>query len=466
VPYCLLHYRLGFLKDRIMPALPAKGLDRFVDTLTWPKAIRDAEREHKARHAKRNAKLDQPQPYQPLKPPRQISYLHYMERGLSLMLVISYGGTKSWRALTYRDGKPYYWKLGTYPQTTVKEARLKAAEYFKNPQKVEDAFEVGTFKEVAEKWFKQKVERGGLRTAYEIRRQLHKYVYPQWGSKKFLDIRRRTVNDLLDKIEEDNGATMANYVLATVSSIMVWWQARDENYSSPIVKGMRKAKSKSRDRILSENEIRRVWQAADDFGSYGGLIKMLLLTAQRRAKVKTMRWDDVSDGVWTIRTAAREKENARQLKLPQMALDVLAAQPRLAGNPYVFPGSLKGRRPKKDTPKQERPTGPATLNSFSGHKAELDAVLDDLPRWTLHDLRRTARSLMAEAGVSRDTAERVLGHALPGVEGTYDRYAYAAEKAEALQRLAAKIASILNPPPSHVVALPVAPQRPRRPHAG
>ena len=56
-----------------------------------------------------------------------------MERGLSLMLVLSYGGAKSWRALTYRDGKPHYWKLGTYPQVTVQQARRKAREYFENP---------------------------------------------------------------------------------------------------------------------------------------------------------------------------------------------------------------------------------------------------------------------------------------------------------------------------------------------
>jgi integrase len=69
-----------------------------------------------------------------------------------------------------------------------------------------------------------------------------------------------------------------------------------------------------------------------------------------------------------------------------------------------------------------------------------------MPRWTPHDLRRTARSLMAEAGVAENVAERVLGHALLGVHGVYNRYAYADEKADALQRLAAKIEAIVNPP--------------------
>jgi len=70
----------------------------------------------------------------------------------------------------------------------------------------------------------------------------------------------------------------------------------------------------------------------------------------------------------------------------------------------------------------------------------------DMPHWTLHDLRRTARSLMAKAGVADNVAERVLGHAIPGIHGIYNRYEYANEKADALQRLATLVETILNPP--------------------
>ena len=443
-----------------MPTMPAKGLDRFIATLTWKKAVKDAETEHKARHAWRNQKLRQDNkdelPYQPLKAPRQISYLHYLERGLSLMLVISYGGTKSFRALTYRDGKPHYWKLGTYPQMTVRQAREKARDYFKNPQKIEDEAEVGTFKQVAEQWFKRHVEKEGLRSAREIRRQLKTYLYPKWKDKKFLEIRRKAVIDLLDDIDDRHSAAMANYVLATIRSVMNWYQSRDENYSSPLVKGMRKGKPEARDRILNDNEIRRVWQAAGASGTFGALLKMLLLTAQRREKVTSMCWDDVVDGVWTIRAEEREKGTPGALKLPQLALDVIAEQRdqrRLAGNPYIFAGSLRGRRPKQDTPKDERPSGPATFNSFSQCKAELDRKLGDVPHWTLHDLRRTARSLLSKAGVDEKVAERLLGHKIPGVKGVYDRYDYADEKADALNRLAALVETIINPPTANVADL-------------
>jgi hypothetical protein len=74
---------------------------------------------------------------------------------------------------------------------------------------------------------------------------------------------------------------MADYVLATLRSIMVWYQSRDENYVSPIVKGMRRSKPKARARILNDNEIRRVCEAAGESGTFGALVKTLLLTAQR-----------------------------------------------------------------------------------------------------------------------------------------------------------------------------------------
>lgn len=76
-----------------------------------------------------------------------------------------------------------------------------------------------------------------------------------------------------------------------------------------------------------------------------------------------------------------------------------------------------------------------------------------MPAWVLHDLRRTAKSLMARAGVRPDISERVLGHVIGGVEGVYDRHTYRDEKADALKRLAALIDSIVNPPAANVIPI-------------
>ena len=140
-----------------------------------------------------------------------------------------------------------------------------------------------------------------------------------------------------------------------------------------------------------------------------------------------MRWDDIDDeGVWDIPKGEREKGNAGLLKLPAQALKIIKAQPRIEGNAYVLAGS--------------RGDGPMD-GSASRAKRAFDKRCT-VSGWTLHDLRRTARSLMSRAGVSSEHAERVLGHVIPGIEGTYDRHAYSDEKADALRRLASLISDI------------------------
>jgi integrase len=131
----------------------------------------------------------------------------------------------------------------------------------------------------------------------------------------------------------------------------------------------------------------------------GALLKVLLLTAQRRYKVLTINWAHLVDNIWLIRTEKREKGNAGTLVLPQVVLELIEQQPRIAGDPRVF----------------------ATAGSLASRKQDLDrrlkAALGEMAPWVLDDLRRTARSLMTRAGVPRDHAERVLGHSKPGLEG-------------------------------------------------
>jgi integrase len=372
----------------------------------------------------------------------QIDYFEKLRRGLTLVLRISYGGTRAWRVGYYINGKPRVKTLGRYPEEMGVKAARDAAYNF-DPKAANAAAQAGSFKEVAENWIRHYVGAKKLRSQREIERILNYYVYPVWERRPFFEIRRGDVNALLDKLVERHGASQADGVLAVLRSLMNWFQTRDENYVSPIVKGMRrdqrKASDRARARILSDEEIRLVWNAADEMGSYGALVKLLLLTAQRVSKVVGMRWDDISpEGVWTIRSEPREKGNAGELKLPKIALDIIARLPQIDHNPHVFAGSLQGRRDR---------SAPACFNAFSLRKQELGEKLPaDTPPWTLHDLRRTARSLMARAGVADNVAERVLGHAIGGVQGVYNRHAYFDEKRDALQRLATLVETILDPP--------------------
>jgi integrase len=416
--------------------MPAQNItDAWVRNITFPKAIEALwqDRRDKAK------KKDQPEPPKPTD--KQITFIETLERGLALVLVVGYGGSKTFRVLTYRNGKPHSVKLpgGLYPHMTVKQAKAKARKYWENPQKFEAQAEVGTFKDIAENWLKRHVAANKLRSEPQIRWMLERYVLPRWKDRPFLEIRRREVNELLDRIADDHSPSQADSVLAIIRGICNWYQSRNEDYVSPIVKGMKRNKTKARDRILNDDEIRAVWKAADDCGSFGAIVKCCLLTAQRRDKIATMQWSDIdANGVWTIASEDREKGNAGQLTLPKLALDVINQQPQIAGNPYVFASGSRKH-----------------FNSWSQRKDEFDAKLPDIARWTIHDLRRTARSLMSRADVRPDIAERVLGHVIAGVEGVYDRHSYDDHKTDALKRLAALIETILLALPAGMNVVPI-----------
>ena len=344
-------------------------------------------------------------------------------------------GARSFVAVT-RDssGKQIWVNLGAADVTTIEEARETARTAIKRikaglPALESPPVKPDSVRSVAENWLKRHVEKEKLRSQYEIRRCLNKYVFPHWQDRDFVSIKRSDVAVLLDRVEDQHGPRMADQVLALVRSIANWFASRDDDYVSPFVRGMRRHQNGARERILNDSELRTIWRAAKANGQFGAIVRLLLLTAQRREKITTMKWSDVENGVWTIDTAEREKGNAGALALPAQAVVIINSQPRVGDNPYVFAaGRGNGRR-----------------NNMSHSKRAFDAILPKMPRWTLHDLRRTARSLLSRADVRPHISERVLGHSIAGVEGIYDRHRYDAEKAVALNKLAALIDGIVNP---------------------
>jgi integrase len=330
-------------------------------------------------------------------------------------------------------GKQVWATLDGADVLKIEEARDRARKAIKRikaglPAVEEPPVKPDSFQSVAENWLKRHVVANKLRTQNEIERCLAKYVLPHWKSRPFTGIRRSDVAGLLDVIEDGSGPRQADVVLTILRSIANWYATRHDEYLSPFMRGMRRDKAGGRDRVLNDAELLAVWAQAKKAGTFGALVRILLLTGQRRSAVAGMRWSDLADGVWTIATAEREKSNAGALALPPQAIAIIEAQPHMAGNPFVF-ASARGDGP---------------LDSFSGVKASLDAAAG-VSGWTLHDLRRTARSLMSRAGVSSEHAERVLGHVQPGVRGIYDRHKYDAEKADALVKLAALVDTITNP---------------------
>jgi integrase len=341
-------------------------------------------------------------------------------------------------------GKQRWVRICSTAELTIEESRDKARTVIKRLAAGEEPFppvpvKKDSYRAVAENWLKLHVAKQGLRTRGEIERLLQTLVFPHWGKRDFAGIKRRDITGLLDHIEETTGAWNADHVLAIIRKIANWYAIRDDEYRSPYVAGMRRTRSeaRTRERILTDEELRAIWRQAEaGGGTFDALIQMLLLTAQRRGAVVRMKWADITpDGVWEIATEEREKGNAGALKLPEAALAIIGKLPRFS-NPYVFAAAR----------------GNGALNGFSKHKAAFDRACG-VTGWTLHDCRRTARSLMSRAGVASDHAERALGHKLQGVKGVYDRHSYFKEKSDALAKLASLIERLVNPPAANVVPL-------------
>jgi integrase len=331
----------------------------------------------------------------------------------------------------------------------IDQARARAREAIQRIRAGLPAFETrpDTFQAVAEQWLKRHAQAKRLRSEKQITRLLRVHVFPQWAARPFMDIRRSHVAALLDHVEDTTSARQADCVLTVIRSIMHWFASRNDDYAVPIVRGMRRQNPKehARARILSDDEIRAIWKQAEANGKFGAFVRLALLTAQRRAKVATMKWSDLDGAEWIIAKEPREKDNAGTLVLPQIALDIINAQPRFVDNPHVFAG--RGARP---------------FNGFSKLKKTFDGRLPSgtVAPWAIHDLRRSARSLLSRTDTRPDICERVMGHSVGGaIAQTYDRHSYRDEKRAVLQRLAVLIDGIVNPRDN---VLPMAKPRKRK----
>ena len=290
-----------------------------------------------------------------------------------------------------------------------------------------------------------------LRSGDQIRAIFERLVKPKIGKLGIYDIRRSHIVTLLDEIADESGPVMADRTLAHARKAFNWYAARDDEFTPPIVKGMTRSKPKDRERqrVLDDDEIRDIWAALDTVRDvpdcYPRYIKTLLLTATRRNETAEMHGLELdAEGLWTIPGRRYKTKLDHVIPLSAAARELIGDPKKDSG--FVF--SSTG--------------GELAFSGFSKAKTALDKEIALLRKksdrasvanWTLHDLRRTARSLMSRAGVSPDHAERCLGHVIAGVRGVYDRHAFVDEKRAAFEALAAIVERILNPPESNVLPL-------------
>jgi integrase len=285
------------------------------------------------------------------------------------------------------------------------------------------------------------IEGKGLRSKEGRQSVIDRQIIPAIGSKNIHDVKREDVVRMLDKVQATSGPSSADMCLAVTRRLFTWFEARSSTFRSPVVKGMRRTKpsERARTRLLSDDEIKAVWNACGDkrIGILGQVLRLCILTGARRheasrmrhSEVQTMRENGSEFIVWRL-PAARSK-NKREVVRPlsAAALDIINAMPVVGDldDPFVF--SINGR-------------GPITM----GDKVRKD-LLDEISGvkdWVLHDMRRVHRSLLSRCRVPFEVAERLLGHSMPSLIETYDRHSHLPAMQEGVDKLAAEVERIVN----------------------
>ncbi len=370
-----------------------------------------------------------------------------------LFLRVSYGGARTWAHFYRHQGNTKRQTLGRYPVVGLAaacqlylDARLKLLNG-EDPGASATAKTGKTFEEVMKDWLQR--DQGKKRTRAETERVLSKDALPVLGQLRIGDITREQLAGLIDGIVDRGAPSLARKCHAHLHNLFGWAvkKYRQHIAVNPMAGLPVEGTDTKRERALTEQEIRDVWRALDVANvpaSYPALVRMLLLTAARREEVAGMAWREVEDDVWVIPAARHKTGEKTGDKLLPLTPAVLALLGKAKGG-HVFSATDK------------------PFQAFSRSKGLLDQKITELreadgrgpmPQWQLHDLRRTARTIMSKAGVPWDHAERVVGHAIPGIRGVYDKYEYLPEKRDALERLAKLVDEIVRgaaPTPAHVM---------------
>jgi integrase len=341
--------------------------------------------------------------------------------------------------------------IGDIDRVTLADARARARAILVSVDNGDDpavaraaARRAETFGELWDEYFNRHAKQN-KRSWRDDERIAKAELLPQWRDRKARDITRRDVRDVLDAIVDRNAPIMANRTLALARKVFNFGLERDLVENNPCHKIKPPSRERSRDRVLSDDEIRSLWKALDDEEKAGrhliaAFFRVRLLTAQRGREVLRMRWSDISQelggSVWTIPSDVTKNRRSHRVPLGAAVLDILTS---LATHLEDDRRRANQWREKKGQPVREpgewvfpSPRGTAPVASTQKAFDRL-RVACDLPSFTAHDLRRTAATRMTgELKIPRFTVGRVLNHIEPGVTGVYDRYAYDDEKRDAL----------------------------------
>ncbi|MFP6713505.1 MAG: integrase arm-type DNA-binding domain-containing protein [Rhodospirillales bacterium] len=387
---------------------------------------------------------------------KQVVYLCTDPKGFGIR--INPNGSRTWiYNYTDKNGRRPKYKIGRYPDLELGRARTEAKKIAgmvangedpakekredrraraksslgmnaSRPVTMEDCMELFITNRIKVR-YKPKTKADGTQI-WEEEQMIRKHVIPRIGDLEIVDFRRSDAKAMQRAITGQGGARVAVRAVDATRAALNWLADEEIVEDAPTFRN--KSTRNKRTRVLRDDEIRMLWNACDEAPRmYGAYIKMLLLTAQRRAEVAGMKWSAINEKEWTWTTKVKSsKAEAIEVVVPlsPLAQQVLQSLPREGD--HVFPS--------------RRGDGP--FSGFSSARKFVEEKLEKpIDGWTFHDLRRTCRTNLPRLKVLPDVAEAVIGHKKQGLDAVYNQYEYLDEKREALEKWADLILEIITP---------------------
>jgi integrase len=335
-----------------------------------------------------------------------------------LALRVGYGGAKAFVLFHREGGKLKRTTLGRWPKISLAEARdswRRVAEG-KPPTQTSEHPKEHLFPQMVEIWLKlDAAQRNKPSSLSTLHRLVDHDILPAWRDRYITDITRKDVAALIDGIVGRGAPVKARQVHAYLHRMFKWLAGRGIIPANPMQDMERPAKESSRERFLSDDELAKVWSAAE--GVPGAVIKMLILTGARREEIAQLKWSEIQGDEIHLSNGRTKNGEAYIIPLSKAAQELLTSLPRISGE-YVF--TINGQKP---------------VSGWSGVKSKLDAACG-VKDWVIHDLRRAVATGLQRFGVTLQVTEAVLGHtsgSRGGIVGVYQKHNYAKEKRAALE---------------------------------